>query len=158
MPVFCGLYPPFLLFFFDDCPRIDLEPYYIQNTVIKVIKHRKHRSLYWCKGYCLLPLPLPTPFHSLLFSSLLSDLGGDSRWAAWLDSLTQGSGWVWSPRDIDIRYEDRRRTQTGIPSAPSILWQQAEIFHDHSSHWIVSPFSICQLLQSSISFPYYSQA
>lgn len=146
-----------LLLFFDDCPGIGLQPYYIQNTVIRVIKHRKHRSLYWHKGYCLLPLPLPTPFHSLLFSFLLSDLGGGFPWTAWLDSLTPGSGWVWSTGGIDIRYEVRR-TRTSIPSAPSLLWQLAEIFHDHSSHWMVSPFSICQLLQSSISFPYYSQA
>lgn len=31
-----------LLLMFDDCPRIDLTLYYIQNTVVGVAEPRKH--------------------------------------------------------------------------------------------------------------------
>lgn len=108
---------------FDDCPRIDLTLYYIQNTVVGVAEPRKHWSLYWCESYSLLtaPFSLP-PFYSLHFSALLCDLRRDSPWTKSLDSFIPKLqlGWVNGRHRHEIGGH-RRRAHRGIPPAPFLL-------------------------------------
>lgn len=146
-----------LLLLFDDCPRINLELYYIQNTVVDVDEHRKYWSLYWCEGYSLLPAPLPCP---ILFSNLLCPPFWSWRrlpmdWIAGLLYPRLWLGWVNGRHRHEIGQQKENMQRYSSCTGTSLT--VAEICHDHSSHWIALPSSRCQLQQGSISFLYSSQ-